>query len=410
MSRQIPEGKRKNREAGKKLQPVTAAGGNNNPFSYSLKKERMQKSIRFFLNSYTKMSKTGHPCMLLLNDIHISKDNIPEFTANWNEALSICERMEIKEMVLGGDLFQSRSAQTLDVLLAVRDALFSAKKRNMKIILACGNHDKVNQEAVRGYCHVFDQHENVTVVDDYLTIVYPEWAFALHVAAYFPENGSFMEKLETLIAGGLDKERLNYLYIHEGINGALAHSSENELPAHIFGDFDKVFVGHYHDRTVIKGTAIEYIGSSRQHNFGEDEEKGYTVLHSDGSRIFVKNEVNTRYQVMDVPVEKADIHLADRLEEIKADGRYRVKVRVHATSAKASGIDKGKLLEAGASKVEIITEEVEMTENFSSGLFEKFDNRKIMENYEQFCREKEIENVALGLSYLSKIEYHVETN
>jgi exonuclease SbcD len=347
--------------------------------------------------------------MLLINDIHISKDNILEFTANWEEALAVCERLEIKEMVLGGDLFQSRSAQTLDVLLAVRDALCTAKKRNIKITLAEGNHDKVNQEAIRGYCHVFDQHANVAVVDDYLTIVDPEWKFALHVVAYFPENGSFMEKLGALIAGGLDKERLHYLYIHEGINGALAHPSENELPAAVFDDFDKVFVGHYHDRTIVKGTTIEYIGSSRQHNFGEDEEKGYTVLYSDGSQIFVKNEVNTRYRVMDVPVEKADIHLFDRLEEIREDGRYRIKVRVHAASSKAAGIDKSKLLAAGASKVEIITEEVEMTGTLSSGLFEKFDNRKIMENYEQFCREKNIEDVALGLSYLSKIECHVET-
>ncbi|KAA6302890.1 MAG: Nuclease SbcCD subunit D [Candidatus Ordinivivax streblomastigis] len=350
------------------------------------------------------MSKNSLPCVLLLNDIHISKDNIPEFTANWMEALSVCDRMNIDTLVLGGDLFQSRSAQTLDVLLAIHDALLAASKRDIKVILANGNHDKVNQESIRGYCHVFDRYENVTVVDDFLSVDNPEWAFILHVIPYFPENGSFTEKLGALVAGGLDKERLNYLYIHEGINGALAHSSENELPAHIFGSFDRIFVGHYHDRIIIKGTNIEYIGSSRQHNFGEDEEKGYTVLYTDGTQIFVKNNVNTRYQVMDVPVEKVDIHLADRLEEIKADGRYRVKVRVHASSAKASGIDKGKLLDAGASKVEIVTEEVEITENLSSGLFEKFDNRKIRKNYEQFCREKEIENVALGLSYLSKIE------
>ena len=43
---------------------------------------------------------------------------------------------------------------------------------------------------------------------------------------YFPENGSFIEKLDKLIATGLDKKRKNYLYIHEGINGALSQSNE----------------------------------------------------------------------------------------------------------------------------------------------------------------------------------------
>jgi exonuclease SbcD len=342
---------------------------------------------------------------LLINDIHISKDHIPEFTANWMEALSVCERMNIDTLVLGGDLFQSRSAQTLDVLLAVRDALVIAGKRKINTVLANGNHDKVNQETVRGYCHVFDAHQGVTVVDDFLTVAHPAWAFSLHVIPYFPENGSFVEKLGALVSGGLDKEHLNYLYIHEGVNGALAHSSDNELPAHIFSRFDRVFVGHYHDRIVIKGTNIEYIGSSRQHNFGEDEEKGYTVLYSDGSQAFVKNRVNSRFKVMDVPVEKMDIHLTDQLKEIREDGRYRVKVRLHTSAAKAPGIDQRMLLDAGATKVEIITEEEpEITGHHSSGLFEKFDHRKIRENYERFCLEKEIENVTLGLAYLSKTE------
>ena len=102
-----------------------------------------------------------YPCMLLLNDIHISKDNIPEFQLNWSEALSVCDQQEIKEITIGGDLFMSRSAQTLDVLLVVHDAFVEAEKRNIKITLANGNHDKVNQESIRGYCHVFDQHKNM---------------------------------------------------------------------------------------------------------------------------------------------------------------------------------------------------------------------------------------------------------
>ncbi|MCO7113818.1 hypothetical protein NIB75_18730 [Bacteroides uniformis] len=63
--------------------------------------------------------KENKPCLLLLNDIHISKDNIPAFQANWQEAMGICRERDIREVVVGGDLFFSRAAQTLDVLLAV---------------------------------------------------------------------------------------------------------------------------------------------------------------------------------------------------------------------------------------------------------------------------------------------------
>lgn len=350
------------------------------------------------------MSKIN-PCVLLVNDIHISKDNIPDFNANWNEVLSVCDRMNIQQIALGGDLFMSRSAQTLDVLLAVHDALLAAGKRGINVTLANGNHDKINQEAIRGYCHVFDQHDNVLIADDTISLLASEdWNFIIHMIAYFPENGSFTEKLDKLTSTGLDKERKNYLYIHEGINGALSQPNEKELPPNIFKVFDKVFVGHYHNRCTIDGTNVEYIGSSRQMNFGEDEEKGYTVIYPDGHYEFIKNQVNTRYLVMDVPVEKTGIHLSDELEEIREDGRYRVKVRVHTSSAKASGIDKEKLLKAGASKVEVVTEDPEITEVAGSSLFEKFDNHKIKETYSNFCAEKEIDDVELGLSYLSKIE------
>ena len=38
------------------------------------------------------------PSALLLNDIHVSKDNIPEFQKNWDEALYICDQYGIEDM------------------------------------------------------------------------------------------------------------------------------------------------------------------------------------------------------------------------------------------------------------------------------------------------------------------------
>ena len=349
--------------------------------------------------------KGHYPCLLLLNDIHISKDNIPAFKANWQEAIDICRKMDVKEIAIGGDLFFSRAAQTLDVLLAVHDALLTAAEHGIHVTIAEGNHDKVNQENERGYCHVFDQHSNVLVCDEYVSLpLGDDCRFVLHMMGYFPEDGSFCTRLDRLKEEALDPKRLNFLYIHEGINGALGQPNDKELPAKIFEEFDKVFVGHYHNRTIIDKTRIEYIGSSRQHNFGEDEEKGYTVIYTDGSHEFIKNQANTRYRVIDVAAERAGLHLMDELREIDADGRYKVKVRVHAPQTAMKSVDKAALLDAGATKVELIADDEEMLEVAASSLFEKFDSHRIRETYEEFCREKQIDDVAIGLEYLSKIE------
>lgn len=346
-----------------------------------------------------------YPCLLLINDIHVSKDNIPEFMANWQEALGICQKMGIRDIALGGDLFTSRVAQTLDVLLAVHDALLSAAERGLRVTIINGNHCKVNPESTRGYCHVFDQHPNVLVADNYISLPCPDGQrFVLHMIAYFPENGSFSEKLDEVKSKALVPGKLNYLYIHEGINGALAQPSDNELPASVFEEFDRVFVGHYHNRTIIPGTRIEYIGSSRQHNFGEDEEKGYTVLYPDGRHEFVKNRVNTRYRTIDVAAEKAGLHLADELDEIRAEGRYKVRVRIHGRASQLPNIDRRALFEAGASKVEMVAEEVEAMPLPEGDLLERYDREKISESYREFCRLKTIDDPEYGLMYLSQID------
>ena len=95
--------------------------------------------LRFpFLHHMLMPKEKDYPCLLLLNDIHVSKDNIPEFTANWREALDICRKMDIRDIAIGGDLFLSRAAQTLDVLLAVHDGQPGGTQRTMEYAMRRG--------------------------------------------------------------------------------------------------------------------------------------------------------------------------------------------------------------------------------------------------------------------------------
>lgn len=348
------------------------------------------------------MSEKRIPCALLINDIHVSKDNIPEFQRNWDEALEICKKQDISEIIIGGDLLQSRSSyQTLDVLLAVRQAIIKATNAGLELTIAEGNHDLVDQEAILGYCHVFSEYPHVYVVDDYVSIDCSD-DVTLYVMSYAPESGSFINRLKDIIDNDFDKNKHNILYIHEGIKGGLAMPSDDELPTKIFKDFDAVLVGHYHNRCKIKGTNIEYVGASRQHNFGEDEEKGYTILYDDGSYEFIKNESNTRYKVIDLALQDVGNHLIEELNDIKSNGKYKVKARINCSATDVQNIDKQKLLEAGAAKVEIVTEKTVAKSIEAHSLDRKFDKTGIKQEYESFCSEKVIDS-SMGLQYLDKI-------
>lgn len=343
------------------------------------------------------------PVALVITDCHCGKDTLQDFIQNWQEATGLCVSTGIRHILFAGDLVLSRASQTLDVLLAIHDVFEQCNRQGIRLTLINGNHCKVNQEAARGYCNVFDSFENVRVIDEWGIVTLTD-GFEVCMISYFPEKGSFSGHLRNLEEYLAEKgQPCGILIIHEGIRGGLAQPTDTELPAALFSKWDKVLVGHYHNRTRVKPN-IEYIGSSRQMNFGEDEEKGYTLIYADGSTEFVKNSINTRYQVIDVAADQVNTHLKDRLDEIRADGRYRTKVRIHGTAARTSAIRKEELLEAGANKVEVIPEETVVSGATSGGLFEKFDSGKIQDSYKDFCHEKEVEDVAFGLTYLSKIE------
>lgn len=342
------------------------------------------------------MKQERYACMLLFNDPHISKDNIEEFQKNWDEALQICQEHGIEDIVIGGDLFQSRAGQTLAVLIAVMQAFEKARAFGIEVTIAEGNHDKVDQEAILGYCHIFGSHENVYVVDDFVTMDFGDGC-TLTVMSYFPESGSFLEHLKEA-ESKLSSEDFNILYCHEGINGALARPVDKELPTKVFDGFNKVLAGHYHDRCKIPGTNIEYIGASRQQNYGEDMDKGYTILYSNGTTEFIQNQVNTRFCTL----EAENVEQAKEMIEKNSNEKTRVKVRITCASDVAATIDKAALLDLGASKVEVVAETSDSCAKVDD--FEaKYDKSGIKEEYSRFCKQKEIENIELGLHYLDYI-------
>ena len=348
------------------------------------------------------MKQEKQPVALLINDIHASKDNIPEFTLNWNEALEICHDKGISDIVIGGDLWQSRSSQPLTTLLAVKQAIQKAEKSGIYLTIAEGNHDKVDLNMLFGYSHIFDGYKNVCVVGDY-SIVDLSDTCSLYVMSYFTEDGEFIGHYNEMLKSLSNDGRVNILYIHEGINGGLTTPTGKELPADMFCDFDKVLVGHYHDRKKIKGSNIEYIGASRQHNYGEDEMKGYTVLYDDGSHEFIQNKANIRYKTIEVDVKNLDDKILDEIRSIKESGMYKIKTRILCSQICVSSVDKQKLLDAGVNKVEVDIDDVEISTIEQKRVEQKFDKSGIMREYSEFCEGENIPDVGFGLEYLDKI-------
>lgn len=347
------------------------------------------------------------PEILALGDFHISKDNILESEKNWDEALKVAVELGIKTIVIGGDWYQSRVSQTLSVLISTKGMMIKARNLGICVIFAEGNHDKVALEADFGYSKVFDSMDNVEVVT-YKCIGTESGKFDLHILSYYPETGSAKQKIDSICTDGEAKQ---ILICHQGINGALAHSdatTNKELPTHIFDKFDNTIVFHYHNRCKIKDTDIEYVGSSRQHNFGEDEEKGYTVINSDGSYYFVKNEVNKRYITLDTDYADVNDSLFEEIKEL-IDDNYKIRVSVICNKKQKNLINKSLFIDAGVSKVKIVESNVDKKDVKKTSAFVRFDRRGIKDAYTTFSEEKSISD-ELGQKYFDlKEPQHVQT-
>lgn len=92
-----------------------------------------------------------------------------------------------------------------------------------------------------------------------------------------------------------------------------------------------------------------------------------------------------------------------RIETLKKDPRYKIKVKINCKSKQASSIDKNKLVECGATKIELVTEQTQVLLSEGQDLSQKFNKSGIKQEYIKFCSEKSIDN-KLGLQYLDKLK------
>ena len=84
--------------------------------------------------------------------------------------LPVCQREGVEEVVIAGDMFTTRAAQTLSTLLAVKAALTKAVSQGVYVTIGEGNHDKTDQEAIEGYNHLWSGLQGIEVVDVYKLI------------------------------------------------------------------------------------------------------------------------------------------------------------------------------------------------------------------------------------------------
>lgn len=342
------------------------------------------------------------PYALILTDTHATPNNLILQESIWEQAVKYCLDNNIQTIYHMGDWVTARKAQSLEVLKHldwVKKLLF---ENGLVLIGISGNHDKSNQESVFAYPNIYGDDIDFRIVEE----CYDEQlsdSVHIHLLSYFPETGSYKSKLDDA-KKSIVKGKKNILLTHIGISGGLSHENatiNKEVPAGIFNEFDLVLTGHYHDRNKLEHDDVDiwYTGSAFASNYGEDNEKGFTIIYDDGSIEFVNSEF-PKFETIKVEVGEVDGKwLSETKKHISKTGNN-VRVELTGDESELKSISKQKFSSIGVKKLTLNAENVSIRNDKNEVVFVNLDKATVKKEYKRFCINNEIDH-DFGFEYLS---------
>lgn len=342
------------------------------------------------------------PLGVIITDTHKDKDNYEIVIDIFKQAIDYCVKIECDNLFHAGDFFTLRTGQTLKTLLALKKVLRYAKKKGIDIKAIPGNHDKTDLDSKESYLEVYDDVDNFTIYnEEYIEMIDKNTSLAF--LPYFKE--SYSERLKKIrLSPEYKNSKVRILITHKAFNGVRNNDgsivTDGVAPEEVKG-FTSVFVGHYHDQSVV-GKNIFYIGASRQANFGENsEDKGFTVIYPDGSRKFVKSKFK-KYIKIEVDLnDKSSID--NELERVK-DMDAHIRFIFKGSRVDFDSLILSKFTDLGIDTKFESTEEKEEMLKVEGQSFNIFDKKSIAKNFLDFCKIQEIPNDkrTSGLKFLKE--------
>lgn len=336
--------------------------------------------------------------ILLLSDPHINRDNFLHVENIFYQAFDVCASNEISKIFCLGDVFTSRVGQGLNELITFGRILKKAHKMGILITSIAGNHDKTDYDSDDSFLIPFENYESFDLLSKPATKIIGSTHF--HFVSFY-NNSTYKEKLSKL---KISKNKNNVLLTHCSINGVRNLSGmvvDDGVDCVDFSSFKRVFVGHYHNRQ--KFSNVTYIGSPDPRNWGEDNEKGFTILDTETLKeVFVKSNF-TPYEKIEVSV--SDLVKNTDIEEFEGyitqyKDSSNLRVVLVGTEEELLHFDSSFLKGVDVKKEKL--EKRNSIQDAEKEKFAEFDTDSIQRLFTDFCKQSDIKGKTLiqGLKIL----------
>lgn len=346
---------------------------------------------------------------IFFSDGHLSKDTIEQNLSIHRQIGEFAKENGLDTVYDGGDDFESRKAQPLDILDGYAQQLEIFNELSVTKRAFPGNHDKPDYESEKSYLDIFRHFPGLDLIREHKVCLHKDFQgknIYIHCIPYFKEDTVYVDYLEKAIEF-VDEcpNSKHILFTHIAVDGVINNDGSevsNPLKSAMFTKFDKVFVGHYHNRSQV-GDNIFYIGSTAPKNYGETNEKGFCILYEDLSHEYVNLDFKP-YHVIRVDINEHNTESLTKLSSQYADMDGFVRFEFFGDEEKLKALDQN-LFKSQGIDVKIKNPEIEVgIEQAEKGEFVNYDPSSLLKEFEEiFCAENGIEDVDMGINYLNKI-------
>lgn len=331
------------------------------------------------------------PIFIMANDIHIAMNNVTILRPILANLVIEAVKNGV-DIVLAGDVFDSRSSQRLSVLDLFDEFLGMCESNAVTCFVIPGNHDKTLYSSHNSFLKVFRYHPSCVLIEDIKDMVVQD--VNVTFMPFFDED--MMVKRLNEHSGG------QILVSHFELNGSVNNgivSKGRAISKSMLDKWDLVLLGHYHNYHKVTDK-VSHCPSIIQKNFGEDENKGYTLVYNDLTYEIIKSDFKP-FKTIKINIDEITPKLSKEWLKL-AESNVNLRIEVSGATEKLKSFKKVKYSQAGID-IKLNHDELTLSEKGFSDVSEVkgLDRDSVKERFDKFCDEDELDKER-GKKYLEK--------
>lgn len=319
------------------------------------------------------------PLAIIFNDTHLKPGNEEEVLISVQHMVEYAVENKIANIIFAGDLFDSRSNQRLSCLLACNEILSIISNSGLNLYMFPGNHDKTRYDSFDSFLKMYRHYPNVYYNSDIDNITIDGVKITL---LPFFQDDILIPMIEA--HSGAD-----VLISHFGMNGSTHLGFVNEtsnISRKMLKKWDKVYLGHYHNTHEISKNII-HLPSLRPMSFGEDNNKGFSILYDDLSYKIIEGKFN-KYLKFGIDLGKDDSQIISALIKTYRNSDDIIRFEIIGTDSQLKSLDKSQFADTGIDVKINFEDKYDYTQNEKPTLIKSYSKDQIFEDFKEFCNSK----------------------